>query len=133
WTSALRGYFDAFSGDRNFFLTNVPYVLPVPAFYKQDFKLMGDGGVAAFSPNVFRMWRGVGDRDYETPNVGTMADRINALPAGTVLGMYTSGDQGLRLNHIADMVELLGEDVRIVNDAVLGSLARQRGERRGGG
>ena len=103
---------------------NVPYLAEAfpgwPASKQVELLTGEDGGEVA----LFRSqsWRGVDGRDDFHPTPQAMADRLGALPRGTVTWVYMTSDGGLSFeNSYQALLPLLPEHVTLVSaDAAAG-------------
>jgi hypothetical protein len=103
---------------------NVPYLAEAfpdwPASKQVEVLTGEDGGEVA----LFRSqsWRGVDGRDDFHPTPQAMADRLGALPRGTVTWVYMTSDGGLSFeNSYQALLPLLPEHVTLVSaDAAAG-------------
>ena len=114
-------------GDKfGFFLTNVPFPLPVLAFGRnEDFKIVGEReNVVLFKPNE---WRGVDGGTPQTASVSAMASRVNSAKRGTVQHIYLTSDGGASLDTLYRLVEKLDEHVQVVSHVGLIEAALQKG------
>lgn len=101
WAGAIANYVPRYSERgivRALFAVNVPYMLPVLEFGKDEFfKVItgaGNASVVLFRPNE---WRGTTGGLLPGPfmlNATAFADRINAYPRGTVSHIYMTSDGG---------------------------------------
>eukprot|EP00756_Hemistasia_phaeocysticola_P006886 Hpha_TRINITY_DN14036_c0_g3::TRINITY_DN14036_c0_g3_i2::g.44218::m.44218 len=127
WDKALKHYFPKY-GKRNvvksLLTTNVPYMFPIFEL-REPYKIVG-GNTVVFGP---REWRGVTpnskDKNMYTPQ--QMADELNNNPKGTVSHIYMTSDGGASPELFNQLVPLLDEHVKVVNQNALASLALQRG------
>jgi hypothetical protein len=105
---------------------NVPYLLeafPTWPDEKEYEVLSGeDGGrVVLFRAHS---WRGVNDSDDFHPTPQRMADRLAALPAGTVTWVYMTSDGGLSLeNSYGALTALLPKHVQLLSTDAAEALA----------
>ncbi len=135
WTDALTTFLPRYAHDgsaiQGIFPVNVPYVVEAfpdwPA--EQEFQVLygEDGGQIA----LFRShsWRGVDGRDDFHPTPQAMADRLGALPPGTVTWVYMTSDGGLSLeNSYQALLPLLPAHVTLVSADAAADLALQSNE-----
>lgn len=116
---------------RGIFSMNVPYLFEAfpgwPATQMNTVLAGEDGGrLAVFRP---QSWRGVDDRDefHQTPQA--MADRLGALPRGTVSWMYMTSDGGLSLeNSYFALLPLLPAHVELISADAAADLAIRAAE-----
>jgi hypothetical protein len=111
---------------RGVFPVNVPYLIEAfPGWPReQAFEVITgpDGGQTV----LFRSqsWRGVDDSDDFHPSPQRMADRLGALPPGTVTWVYMTSDGGLTLeNAYGALTDLLPAHVRLVSTDAAAELA----------
>lgn len=130
WRDAVAGilprYAHAGGQIRGIFPINVPYLFEAFTWWPDD-QLVdvlegADGGkVALFRPES---WRGVNGSDDFHPTPQQMADRLAALPRGTVTWVYMTSDGGLSLsNSYFELVKLLPARVKIVSTDAAAALA----------
>ncbi len=110
------------------FAINVPYFLEAFPWWPQadSFQVLAspDGGKAV----VFRpqSWRGVDGSDDFHPSAPQMAERLAALPKGTVTWVYMTSDGGLTLQNSYDaLLNLLPGHVQLVSADAAAQLALQ--------
>ena len=131
WQKGIDNYFPKYSKNgitRGFVAVNVPFMLPIFAFKKDEFyKVLGENSnVVLFKP---REWRGADGKAHEPlskKNYLTrqeMADEISGYPPGTVTALYTTSDGGFQLADLMAMVDLLKEHVEVVNQNVIVDMA----------
>jgi hypothetical protein len=128
WKSArevfLPRYAHAGGQIQGVFPMNVPYLAEAfPDWPEAQMVeiLPGDSPVALFRSQT---WRGVDGRDEFHPTPQTMADRLAALPRGTVTWVYMTSDGGLSLeNSYQALIPLLPEHVRLVSTDAAAQLA----------
>ena len=113
---------------RGVFPMNVPYLIEAfPSWPpEQEYEVITgpDGGETV----LFRShsWRGVDDSDDFHPSPQRMADRLAALPRGTVTWVYMTSDGGLTLeNAYGALTDLLPAHVRLVSTDAAAELAIQ--------
>jgi hypothetical protein len=131
WKKSLSNYFPLFNsiegtGARGFFLTNVPYFIPMPfIFGREEYKIIGDN-VVLFKP---REWRGIDGSSHQSMSVENMAKNINSLEKGTITHVYLTSDGDNSIDSFYNLAALLDEHVVLVNADTLTELALQRGRR----
>lgn len=130
WRDAVDGilpkYAHAGGQIRGIFPINVPYLFEAFTWWNDDTLVEvlegADGGkVALFRPES---WRGVNGSDdfHATPQ--QMADRLAALPRGSVTWVYMTSDGGLSLsNSYFELAGLLPARVKIVSTDAAAALA----------
>jgi hypothetical protein len=127
WKKALSDYFPMFTsveGARGFFLTNVPYPIPMPfIFGRQEYKIIGEN-VVLFKP---REWRGIDGSSHQALSVENMAKNINNLEKGTVTHVYLTSDGDNSIDSFYILADQLDDHVVLVNSDNLVDLALQRG------
>ena len=128
----MSSYFPRYgSGDktepRGFFLTNVPFPIPMPiVFGRKDYLIVGENeNVVVFKPNE---WRGVNGKDHQSPSVEEMAKRINSAEKGTLTPIYFTTDGGAEIDVLYQLAEQLEEHVQVVNHETLIDMALQKGQ-----
>ncbi|GMH79467.1 hypothetical protein TrLO_g4052 [Triparma laevis f. longispina] len=130
WRDAITTYFPKYSAKTDsptgFFLTNVPFDVPIMQFkLHEDFKIVGENeGVVLFKPNE---WRGVSGTSEQSPSAKDMARRINLAPKGTLRHIYLTSDGGASIDSLYSMVDYLEDHVKIVSADALIDLAIQKG------
>jgi len=129
WRQAINDYFPKFSSRISnpigFFLTNVPFDIPLLLFGKdEDFKIVGEqSNVVLFKPNE---WRGVNGATRQAPSPDDMARRINEAEKGTILHIYLTSDGGASIDSLYSLADRLEDHVKIVSGDALVKLAVQK-------
>ncbi len=129
WEEAFEGYFPKFSRSADqdpvgFFLTDVPFDVPMYQWGSGDIKVVGEfENVVLFRPHE---WRGVSGKGFFDPTPGEMARRLNGAERGTVKHVYLTSDGGLSLDSVYEMVEALDDHVTIVDHRTLIDAALQK-------
>jgi hypothetical protein len=122
WTDAVATYLPRYAHAdgqiQGVFPVNVPYLAEAfpewPADRQVEVLTGEDGGQVA----LFRSqsWRGVDGRDDFHPTPAAMAERLGALPNGTVTWVYMTSDGGLSFeNSYQALIPLLPEHVTLVS------------------
>jgi hypothetical protein len=136
WRTSINGFLPRYAREggqiQGIFPVNVPYLLEAfpwwPAERKYQILTGDDGGRAV----LFRSqsWRGIDDRDDFHPSPARMAERLGALPRGTVTWVYMTSDGGLNLeNSYGALLDLLPEHVELVSTDAAAQLALEAGPR----
>jgi len=127
WKEAIASYFSLFTqveGGRGFFLTNVPFPIPMPfLFGREEYKVLGDN-VVLFKP---REWRGLDGSSLQAMSVENQAKSINSLEKGSVTHLYLTSDGDNSIDSFYQLAKQLDNHVVIVNTDTLTDLALQRG------
>lgn len=111
---------------RGIFPINVPYMFEAFTWWPagQTYEVLtgaGGGKLAVFRP---QSWRGVDDSDDYHVSPQHMADRLGALPKGTVTWVYMTSDGGLSLkNSYFELFKVLPAHVQIVSTDAAAELA----------
>jgi hypothetical protein len=122
WESAVGEFLPRYARQdgqiRGIFPVNVPYLVEAfPSWpSEQTYTVLegSDGGRLA----LFRSqsWRGVDGSDEFHPTPQQLADRLAALPAGTVTWVYMTSDGGLTLeNSYVELIRLLASHIQLVS------------------
>lgn len=131
WEHAIKTYFPLYSLNnivRGFFLVNVPYPLPIEAFFG-TYKVVG-GNTVLFKPladwqrSTDGNYTGHDKKDNLTP--AQMSDKINHLKPGTVTYVYMTHDHGSSIESIYHCVQNLTDHVEVVNHNNLVDMALSR-------
>jgi hypothetical protein len=130
WGASVANYIPRYARKdgqiRGVFPMNVPYLIEAfpswPAEKEYEIIKGEDGGrVVLFRSHS---WRGVNDSDAFHPNPQAMADRLAALPPGTVTWVYMTSDGGLSLeNSYGALTALLPKHVQLVSTDAAAALA----------
>lgn len=134
WEDAVEDFLPRYARQdgqiRGIFPVNVPYLIEAFPDWPADdtvHVLTGeDGGQIA----LFRSqsWRGVDGSDDFHPTPQQMADRLGALPPGTVTWVYMTSDGGLSLeNSYNELTRILPEHVELVSADTAAQLALAAG------
>ncbi|GMH88571.1 hypothetical protein TrST_g11200 [Triparma strigata] len=128
WLSSIDNYFSLFGGKgaRGFFLTTVPYMFPMPAFFKrgEDFKVVGDAeNVVLFRSNEWRGTQGHPHENKWTPE--QLAEKLMG-EKGAVTHLYLTSDGNNAPDAFDQLFDLLDDSVVVVNDEALVNLALQK-------
>ncbi|GMH49424.1 hypothetical protein TL16_g00512 [Triparma laevis f. inornata] len=128
WLSSVDNYFSRFGGKgaRGFFLTTVPYMFPMPLFFKhgEDFKVVGEEeNVVLFRSNEWRGTQGQKHQNKWTPE--QLAEDLKEKK-GWVTHLYLTSDGNNAPDAFDQLFELLGDEIVVVNDETLVGLALQK-------
>ena len=131
WPAAIEHFYPRYVSrgiTRGLFAVQVPYMLPVLAFGRDEqYKLLGMGDastVAIFRP---REWRGGSGAGSFERTAKQMASELSNAPRGSVIAIYTTSDGGFKPQLLYDMVSLLAPHVEVVDTEALVAMAVERG------
>ena len=128
WQKSMDTYYPRYAAKnrvRGLFAVNVPFMLPIPAFGEDFYKVFANRTVV-FRP---REWRGtqgsssipLSKREYLT--IDEMAAEINGYKPGTVSQIYLTSDGGANLTAFAGLAQRLAEHVEVVPTSTLVDMA----------